>query len=285
MSRQPGEAPVQRNDYLYWVTKVVLTPPLLVALRPKVEGLRHVPTSGPAILASNHTSFYDWLVLPLVVPRRRIIFLAKSSYFTGRGLKGRLRRFFFTACGQVPVDRSGGGAGEAALRTAARLLGEGNLLGVFPEGTRSPDRRLHRGRTGVVRMAAASGATRRAVRLRRPVLHRPHGSGAAAPEAATHGRAVRAADGLAGRPVRGTAATRGAAGPYGRADGGDPGAVRAGLQRRRRPARRRAGAAVTRLLHVSLSSGSPVQPSAGRSHPDVPVGGDAAAVVPPCRAS
>lgn len=157
MSRQPGEAPVQRIGYLYWVTKVVLTPPLLVALRPKVEGLRHVPTSGPAILASNHTSFYDWLVLPLVVPRRRSIFLAKSSYFTGRGLKGRLRRFFFTACGQVPVARSGG-AGEAALRTATRLLGEGNLLGVFPEGTRSSDGHLHRGRTGVVRMAAASGA-------------------------------------------------------------------------------------------------------------------------------
>ena len=158
MSRQPAEAPVQRVGYLYWVTKVVLTPPLLVALRPKVEGLRHVPTSGPAILASNHTSFYDWLVLPLVVPLRRITFLAKSSYFTGRGVKGRLRRFFFTACGQVPVDRSGGGAGEAALNTAVRLLGEGNLLGVFPEGTRSPDGRLHRGRTGVVRMAAASGA-------------------------------------------------------------------------------------------------------------------------------
>lgn len=153
------EVPVQGNGYLYWVTKVVLTPPLLVALRPRVEGLRHVPTSGPAILASNHTSFYDWLVLPLVVRRRRIIFLAKSSYFTGRGLRGRLRRYFFTACGQVPVDRSGGVAGEAALRTAVRLVGEGQLLGVFPEGTRSPDGRLHRGRTGVVRMAAASGAS------------------------------------------------------------------------------------------------------------------------------
>ena len=153
----PAEAPVRRNGYLYWVTKVVLTLPLLLVLRPKVEGLHHVPASGPAILASNHTSFYDWLVLPLVVRRRRIIFLAKSSYFTGRGVQGRLRRYFFTACGQVPVDRSGGGAGEAALRTAVRLVGEGNLLGVFPEGTRSPDGRLHRGRTGVVRMAAASG--------------------------------------------------------------------------------------------------------------------------------
>lgn len=153
-----AEAPVQRNGYLYWVTKVVLTLPLLLVLRPKVEGLHHVPASGPAILASNHTSFYDWLVLPLVVRRRRIIFLAKSSYFTGRGLKGRLRRYFFTACGQVPVDRSGGGAGEAALRTAVRLLDEGNLLGVFPEGTRSPDGRLHRGRTGVARIAATSGA-------------------------------------------------------------------------------------------------------------------------------
>ncbi|TAL26378.1 MAG: 1-acyl-sn-glycerol-3-phosphate acyltransferase, partial [Frankiales bacterium] len=94
---------------MYWVTKVVLTLPLLLSLRPRVEGLQHVPDSGPVILASNHTSFYDWLVLPLVVRRRRIIFLAKSSYFTGGGLKGRLRRYFFTACGQVPVDRSGGG--------------------------------------------------------------------------------------------------------------------------------------------------------------------------------
>jgi 1-acyl-sn-glycerol-3-phosphate acyltransferase len=96
-------------------------------------------------LASNHTSFYDWLVLPLVV-RRRIIFLAKSSYFTGRGLRGRLRRHFFTACRQVPVDRSGGGAGEAALRTAVRLVGEGQLLGVFPPRARAP------------RMAGSTGA-------------------------------------------------------------------------------------------------------------------------------
>lgn len=153
-----GEVPVQRNGYLYWVTKVVLTLPLLLSLRPRIEGLEHVPDSGPVILASNHTSFYDWLVLPLVVRRRRIIFLAKSSYFTGRGLKGRLRRYFFTACGQVPVDRSGGVAGEAAVRTAVRLLGEGQLLGVFPEGTRSPDGRLHRGRTGIARIAATSGA-------------------------------------------------------------------------------------------------------------------------------
>jgi 1-acyl-sn-glycerol-3-phosphate acyltransferase len=155
----PGNAaaPVQRNGYLYWVAKVVLTPILTVAFRPRIDGVRRVPRRGPAILACNHVSYLDWLFLPLVVRTRRIVFLAKLEYFTRPGLKGAGQRYFFTATGQVPVDRSGTDAASAALRTASRLLDEGRLVGIFPEGTRSRDGRLYRGRTGVARLAAETG--------------------------------------------------------------------------------------------------------------------------------
>lgn len=149
--------PVVSSGYLYWVTKVVLTPILTVAFRPKVEGVRQVPRSGPAILACNHVSFLDWMFLPLVVRFRHIAFLAKMEYFTRPGIKGALQRYFFTATGQVRVDRSGTDAASAALRTSKRLLDEGRLVGIFPEGTRSRDGRLYRGRTGVARLAAETG--------------------------------------------------------------------------------------------------------------------------------
>lgn len=151
------EAPVLRSGYLYWVMKVVLTPVMTVAFRPTVEGAHHVPRSGPALLACNHTSYLDWLLLPLVVRFRRISFLAKQEYFTRPGLAGRAQAYFFTATGQVPIDRAGAHVANAALRTAVRLLREGRLVGVFPEGTRTRDGRLNRGRTGVARMAARSG--------------------------------------------------------------------------------------------------------------------------------
>ena len=150
-------APVLRSGYFYWVTKVVLTPVLTVLFRPRVEGVGHVPRRGPAILACNHVSFLDWMFLPLVVRFRHIAFLAKLEYFTRPGLKGALQRFFFTATGQVPVDRTGTDGATAALRAATGLLADGRLVGVFPEGTRSRDGRLYRGRTGVARMAAATG--------------------------------------------------------------------------------------------------------------------------------
>jgi 1-acyl-sn-glycerol-3-phosphate acyltransferase len=150
-------APVQRSGYLYWVAKVVLTPILTIAFRPKIRGVRNVPRNGPAILACNHVSYLDWLFLPLVVRTRRISFLAKLEYFTRPGLKGAAQRYFFTATGQVPVDRSESDAASAALRTAKRLLDEGRLVGIFPEGTRSRDGRLYRGRTGVARLAAETG--------------------------------------------------------------------------------------------------------------------------------
>ncbi|MGB8649677.1 MAG: lysophospholipid acyltransferase family protein [Mycobacteriales bacterium] len=140
----------------YWVVKVILTPILRTLFRPWVEGGEHVPTEGAAILASNHLSFSDSIFLPLVVTRR-VTFLAKSDYFTGKGVKGKLTKGFFAGVGQVPIDRSGGAASEAALVTAKRILAEGNLLGLYPEGTRSPDGRLYRGKTGVARMALEAG--------------------------------------------------------------------------------------------------------------------------------
>jgi len=140
----------------YWVVKAVLTPILKTLFRPWVEGSENIPAEGGAILASNHLSFSDSIFLPLVMSRR-LTFLAKADYFTGKGVKGKLTKGFFAGVGQVPIDRSGGAASEAALRTAKRILAEGNLLGLYPEGTRSPDGRLYRGKTGVARMALEAG--------------------------------------------------------------------------------------------------------------------------------
>lgn len=141
----------------YWLFKYIFMGPLLSVLgRPKVEGLEYVPTSGPAILASNHLAVADSFFLPLVV-RRRITFLAKSEYFTGTGLKGRLTAWFYTVAGQVPIDRDDSDAAQAALQTAQRLLDSGKLLGMYPEGTRSPDGRLYKGKTGLARLALETG--------------------------------------------------------------------------------------------------------------------------------
>lgn len=141
----------------YWIVKnLVLGPILLRVFRPWLKGVENVPVSGAAILASNHLSFIDSVFLPLVL-RRPVVFLAKSEYFTGRGFKGWLVRQFFLASGQLPIDRSGGKASEDALFTGINVLSEGKLLGIYPEGTRSPDGRMYRGRTGIARMALESG--------------------------------------------------------------------------------------------------------------------------------
>ena len=138
---------------LYWWSKFVLLGPLLrLICRPSIEGLEHVPARGGAILASNHLAVADSFFLPLLVPRR-ITFLAKREYFIQPGLVGWIKKIFFTGVGQVPIDRSGGSAAQAAMDTAVRLLREGKLLGIYPEGTRSPDGRLYKGKTGVARMA------------------------------------------------------------------------------------------------------------------------------------
>jgi 1-acyl-sn-glycerol-3-phosphate acyltransferase len=129
----------------------------MLLFRPKVTGLRHVPTTGPVIIASNHLSFSDSIFMPLVVPRK-VTFLAKSEYFTSPGIKGFIKKLTFIALCQVPVDRSGGKRSEAALLTGLRVLKEGSCIGIYPEGTRSPDGRLYKGRTGIARMAIESGA-------------------------------------------------------------------------------------------------------------------------------
>ena len=142
----------------YWLLKYVVLGPVLKAIfRPQVDGLGNVPASGPVILACNHLSFSDSIFTPLVV-KRRVTFVAKAEYFTGKGIKGRLLRLFFTATGTIPVDRAGGKAAQAALDTLLRVLRAGGVAGIYPEGTRSPDGRLYRGKTGVARLALESGA-------------------------------------------------------------------------------------------------------------------------------
>lgn len=141
----------------YGLLRAFLTPILMLLFRPKVKGLRNVPINGPVIIASNHLSFSDSIFMPLVVPRK-VTFLAKSEYFTSPGPKGLLKKLTFIALGQVPVDRSGGRRSEAALITGLKVLADGNCLGIYPEGTRSPDGRLYKGRTGIARLAIESGA-------------------------------------------------------------------------------------------------------------------------------
>src|SRR5437763_4939681 len=140
----------------YWVVKAILGPLLAILFRPWSDGAENVPREGPAILAWNHLSFSDHFFGPLPLPRK-VTFLAKSEYFTGRGVKGLISKAFFRGVGQIPVDRSGGEASARALRTGLRVLGEGKLLGIYPEGTRTPDGRLYRGKTGVARLALESG--------------------------------------------------------------------------------------------------------------------------------
>ncbi|MGC5005828.1 MULTISPECIES: lysophospholipid acyltransferase family protein [unclassified Streptomyces] len=137
----------------YYVLKYVILGPLLRLLfRPRIEGLEHIPEEGAAIVAGNHLSFSDHFLMPAII-KRRITFLAKAEYFTGPGLKGRLTAAFFHSAGQIPVDRSGKDAGQAAIREGLGVLSKGELLGIYPEGTRSHDGRLYKGKVGVAVMA------------------------------------------------------------------------------------------------------------------------------------
>src|SRR4051794_12963669 len=155
--RSVAASPTREVSVFYWLLKRIILGPVLHAIfRPWVRGEEHVPETGGAILASNHQSFSDSIFLPLVL-KRRVTFLAKSDYFTGRGLKGRLTAVFFKGVGQLPIDRSGGQASEAALETGLKVLRRGDVLGLYPEGTRSPDGRLYRGKTGVARLALEAG--------------------------------------------------------------------------------------------------------------------------------
>jgi 1-acyl-sn-glycerol-3-phosphate acyltransferase len=141
----------------YWLMKYVVVGPILRGIfRPWVVGAENVPAHGAVILASNHLSFIDSVFLPLIVDRH-VSFLAKSDYFTRRGLKGWATKTFMKATGQLPIDRSGGKASEASLNTGLAVLARGEILGIYPEGTRSPDGKLYRGRTGVARMILEAG--------------------------------------------------------------------------------------------------------------------------------
>ncbi|MGI8697316.1 MAG: lysophospholipid acyltransferase family protein [Mycobacteriales bacterium] len=142
---------------LYWVLKTILIGPVVRALwRPWIRGAENLPASGGAILASNHQAVTDSLFLPLMIPRR-LTFPAKMEYFTGRGFKGSVRRRFLFGIGQVPLDRNGGAASRTALSELEKVLDRGELVGFYPEGTRSPDGRLYRGKTGIARLALATG--------------------------------------------------------------------------------------------------------------------------------
>ncbi|MEV7001334.1 MULTISPECIES: lysophospholipid acyltransferase family protein [unclassified Streptomyces] len=137
--------------------KAVLGPIMRLMFRPQVEGAEHIPGDGPVILAGNHLTFIDSMILPLVCDRQ-VLFIGKDEYVTGKGLKGRLMAWFFTGVGMIPVDRDGGRGGVAALMTGRRILEEGSVFGIYPEGTRSPDGRLYRGRTGIARLTLMTGA-------------------------------------------------------------------------------------------------------------------------------
>lgn len=145
------------RPWLYWILKVLVAPFLTSVFRPWTRGFEKVPESGPVIFASNHLSFADSVFLPVVLDRH-VTFLAKSDYFTRPGLLGWVQKEIFFGLGQVPIDRSGGKASEESLNSGLGVLAEGRQLGIYPEGTRSPDGRLYRGRTGVARMVLESGA-------------------------------------------------------------------------------------------------------------------------------
>lgn len=141
----------------YWLLKQVLVGPLVKLLfRPWVRGKENLPADGPAVLASNHLSFSDSVFLPLILPRK-IVFMGKAEYFLGRGIKGKLTAGIMRGVGTIPVDRAGGRASEVALNMGREVLAGGNLFGIYPEGTRSPDGRLYRGKTGVARLAVEAG--------------------------------------------------------------------------------------------------------------------------------
>ncbi|MFP3714290.1 lysophospholipid acyltransferase family protein [Puerhibacterium sp. TATVAM-FAB25] len=141
----------------YRLLRLLLSLVAYVLLRPQVTGLHNVPRRGPVILASNHLSFIDSLIIPLVVPRH-VTFIAKAEYFTGTGIKGRVSRWFFTTMGNIPVDRQDPRAGQRSLEDALVVLRRGGAFGIYPEGTRSRDGKLHPGHTGVAWLALAGQA-------------------------------------------------------------------------------------------------------------------------------
>ncbi len=150
-------APKRRMGLTYTLGRTVITPLARVIYRPRVEGKSNVPRTGPVIFASNHLSFLDSIAIPVAAPRQ-VHFLAKSSYFEGTGLSGWLSREFFTSIGAIPVRRGAGQAALDALDQQRVLLESGSAVALYPEGTRSVDGRLYKGRTGVAFLALQTGA-------------------------------------------------------------------------------------------------------------------------------
>jgi 1-acyl-sn-glycerol-3-phosphate acyltransferase len=142
---------------LYRTLELTLAPMLRAVYRPTVTGVEHVPRTGPVILAANHQSFADEFFTPMAA-RRQVAYLAKAEYFTSPGVRGAAMRTFFTTLGHVPVERGDTRSAAAVIDVGVGVLAEGRALGIFPEGTRSPDGRLHKFRTGVARLALRSGA-------------------------------------------------------------------------------------------------------------------------------
>lgn len=145
-----------KNRTYWWLKHVFIGPFLWVYNRPFTQGLDKIPDEGPAILASNHLAVMDSFYLPLVA-KRQLTFLAKKEYFTTPGIVGGIQKWFFSSVGQVPIDRDDKNSQQAALKTALEVLKKGDPLGMYPEGTRSPDGRLYRGKTGLARVALSSG--------------------------------------------------------------------------------------------------------------------------------
>ena len=145
-----------RNKW-YWAFKnIFFGPALRLWNRPWTEGMDNIPAAGPAILVSTHQAVMDSFFFPLMCPRQ-ITFLAKSEYFTTPGLVGRAQAWFFSSVGQVPVERDSDNASDAMLESAQQILNRGDLFGIYPEGTRSPDGRIYKGRTGMGRIAMTTG--------------------------------------------------------------------------------------------------------------------------------
>ncbi|WP_067437322.1 lysophospholipid acyltransferase family protein [Nocardioides jensenii] len=160
---------------LYAVLHTVVPPVARAVWRPEVTGLENIPATGGVIVASNHLSFADSLVIPIVAPRK-VVFLAKSDYFTGTGIKGALSKAWFEGLGMLPVDRDDAQAALTSLDTALTVLGRGEAFGIYPEGTRSRDGRLYRGRTGVAHLALTAGVPVVPVGLRGTADLQPVGS-------------------------------------------------------------------------------------------------------------
>ncbi len=236
---------------LYRGMKLTVGTVMQAAYRPKVEGLEHVPTTGPAILAGNHVSFSDHFFVPLVVPRK-VVYLAKADYFNGKGVAGRLTAGFFNSVGQKPVDRSSGRAGLAAIQTGVDVLAAGDLLGIYPEGTRSPDGKLYRGRVGVARLWLESKAPLLPCAVIGTDVIQPPGK--KMPKVAP----VAVRFGPAAGPValRRRQARRGPVPPgHRRHHAGDPGAVRPGVRERVRDDGQRVPATAPRSTRARRLAG------------------------------